>query len=115
MTKTKTKTNSCLLISEQEKGMIRINKNLQKSAKNIIRNLFRKKGLRVIITLHSQLYTKSITPLIHPLHPSEEVASPVFIGVSHPYTLKTKKSYTTNIKKTSCSRNEGRTLLFLMQ
>jgi hypothetical protein len=52
--------------SEQEKGMIRINKNLQKSAKNIIRKLFRKKGLRVIITLHSQLYTKSITPLRHP-------------------------------------------------
>ena len=34
MTKTMTKTNSYLLISDQEKGLIRINKNLQKSAKN---------------------------------------------------------------------------------
>ena len=56
---------------------------------------------------------------IHPYHTLytllRRVQSQCLSAFSHPYTLKTKKSYTTNIKKTSCSRNEGRTLLFLMQ
>ena len=53
-------------------------------------------------SLHREGRGGSLTPLYHPWHPLNKGARPVFIGVLHPYTLETEKSYIINLKTPPC-------------
>ena len=99
---TMTKTWFCLLISDQENKQ-KSPKICHKKTTNLTNNTNPLK-LSTPLPMQGGLGVGLlVTPSLHPLHPPKQGARPVFIGVSHPYTLKRENSYIANkIPRTKC-------------